>query len=87
MHMHPALTYTLLGLCAAFFAFAWWLDARPDTHRLAPYKRFTLIMQLVAFASAVAVLRPGKGTHDDPSAFASTIGNGTPALIDLYSNW
>lgn len=85
--MHPALTYTLVALFAGLFGFSWWIDTRPESSRLYPYRRFTLILQLVALGGAIAVLRPGPGTHDDPSAFAATIGNGTPALIDAYSNW
>jgi len=85
--MHPALTYGLLALCVALFAGSWWVDRRPDGHRLAGWRRFTLIAQLVALGGAVMVLRPGRGTHDNPTAFAAAIGNGTPALIDVYSNW
>lgn len=85
--MHPALTYSLLALLAALFAFAWWLDGRPDAHRLARYRKFTLVLQVAALAGAVGLLRPGSGTHGSPDAFAAVIGNGTPALIDLYSNW
>jgi thiol-disulfide isomerase/thioredoxin len=85
--MHPALTYGLLALCAGVFGLSWWIDARPEGSRLAAYRRFTLVMQIVAIGGAIAVLRPGRGTHDDPSAFAAVIGNGTPALIDAYSNW
>lgn len=85
--MPPALSYALVTLCAALFAFSWWVDTRPEGSKLAPLRRFTLIFQLVALGGAIAVLRPGHGTHDDPSAFAATIGNGTPALIDAYSNW
>lgn len=85
--MHPALSYTLVALCAGVFALSWWIDTRPEGHRLYAHRRFTLVMQLAALAGALAVLRPGRGTHDDPSAFAAAIGNGTPALIDAYSNW
>lgn len=85
--MHPALSYTLVALCAGVFALSWWIDTRPEGSRLYRYRRFTLVLQLAALAGAIAVLRPGHGTHDDPAAFAATIGNGTPALIDAYSNW
>lgn len=85
--MHPAIMYGLLALCVALFAGAWWLDRRPDGHHLAGLRRFSLIAQLLALGGAVMVLRPGHGTHDSPAAFAAAIGNGTPALIDVYSNW
>lgn len=84
--MLPALTYSILALMAGLFAFGWWLDGRPDKHRLAPYRRFSLVLQVGAFVGAVLFLRPGHGTHDNPNRFAATIGNGTPALIDVYSN-
>jgi hypothetical protein len=85
--MHPAITYTLLGLLAALFAFGWWLDGRPDEHRLARHRKFSLVLQIAALFGAVALLRPGRGTHDAPAAFAAAIGHGTPALIDVYSNF
>lgn len=85
--MHPALTYSLLALLGGLFAFGWWLDGRPDEHRLARHRKFSLVLQIAALFGAVALLRPGRGTHDAPSAFAATIGNGTPALIDVYSNY
>lgn len=85
--MAPAITWSLVALCAALFAFSWWIDTREEGSKLYPYRRFTLVLQIIALAGAIAVLRPGRGTHDDPNAFAATIGNGTPALIDAYSNW
>lgn len=85
--MPPALSYTLVSLCVGLFALSWWIDTRQEGSKLYPFRRFTLVMQLVALAGAISVLRPGHGTHDDPNAFAATIGNGTPALIDAYSNW
>jgi hypothetical protein len=85
--MHPVLTYTLLGLLGVLFAFGWWLDGRPDDHRLARYRKFSLVLQIAALFGAVALLRPGRGTHEEPSALAAAIGNGTPALIDVYSNY
>ena len=76
--MPPALTYALVTLCAALFAFSWWIDTREEGSKLFRFRRFTLILQLVSLAGAIAVLRPGHGTHDDPNAFAATIGNGHP---------
>lgn len=87
LSMHPALTYTLVFLAVAAFLAAWWVDGRPDGHRLAGWRRYTLVAQAAAVALAVLVLRPGRGTHDAPAVFAAAIGNGTPALIDVYSNW
>mgnify|MGYP000886508033 CR=1 FL=1 len=84
--MHPALTYSLLAALAAVFGFAWWLDGRDDGHRLARYRKFSLVLQVAALFGAVALLRPGHSPHDRPDAFAAAIGNGTPALIDVYSN-
>ncbi len=84
--MHPAITYSLLAVMAALFAFGWWLDGRPDEHRLAKHRRFSLVMQVGALLGAFLVLRPGRGTHDNPDTFAAAIGGGTPALIDVYSN-
>lgn len=85
--MHPALTYALVSVAVAVFFASWWVDGRPDGHRLAGWRRFTLVAQAAALAMAVLVLRPGRGTHDSPAAFAAAIGNGTPALIDVYGNW
>jgi thiol-disulfide isomerase/thioredoxin len=85
--MHPALTWALVSLAVAAFFGAWWVEGRPDGHRLAPARRFTLVAQAAAVALAIFVLRPGHGTHDSPAAFAAAIGNGTPALIDVYGNW
>jgi hypothetical protein len=84
--MHPALTYTLLAMMAALFAGGWYIDGRPEGHKFEKFRRFSLVMQVGALLGAFLVLRPGRGTHDNPTAFAATIGNGTPALIDVYSN-
>ena len=85
--MHPALTYALVSVAVAVFFGAWWVDGRPDGHRLAAWRRFSLVAQAAAVAAAVLVLRPGHGTHDAPASFAAAIGQGTPALIDVYGNW
>jgi thiol-disulfide isomerase/thioredoxin len=85
--MHPALTWSLVSLAVAAFFAAWWVEGRPDGHRLASWRRFTLVVQAAAVAMTLLVLRPGHGTHDSPAAFAAAIGNGTPALIDVYGNW
>ena len=54
--MHPAITYTLLGLLAALFAFGWWLDGRPDEHRLARHRKFSLVLQIAALFGAQVVV-------------------------------
>jgi hypothetical protein len=84
--MHPALTYSLLTLMGAIFAAGWWIDGRPEGHRVAPMRKFSLVMQLGALIGAFLVLRPGHGTHDSANGFEAAIGHGTPALIDVYSN-
>lgn len=85
--MHPALTWSVVAVAVVAFFAAWWVDGRPDGHRLAGWRRFTLVAQAAAVALAVLALRPGHGAHDAPAAFAAAIGNGTPALIDVYGNW
>ncbi len=85
--MHPYLTYALLAGLVGLFAFGWWVDRAPDGHRLAPARRFSLVMQLAAMGLAVALLRPGGGTHDRPDALMASVGHGQPVLIDVYSNW
>lgn len=83
--MHPALTYTLLAIFAAIFAGAWWLDGRPDDHRYARYRKFTLVAQVGALAAAFFLLRPGPSRYARPDTFDAAVGHGTPALIDVYS--
>jgi hypothetical protein len=85
--MHPALTWSIVAVAVGVFFAAWWVDGRPDGHRLAGWRRFSLLAQAAAVVLAVLVLRPGHGAHDAPSAFAAAIGHGTPALIDVYGNW
>jgi hypothetical protein len=83
--MHPAITYTLLGLLVALFAAAWWVDGRPDTHRFARFRKFTLVAQVGALAAAFLLLRPGTSPYARPDTFDAAVGHGTPALIDVYS--
>lgn len=83
--MHPALTYAFLAVLGAVFAFSLWVDGRTEG-RFAPLRRFSLVFQVAAVGAAILLLRPGHGSHDDPSAFAATVGHGTPVLLDVFSN-
>jgi hypothetical protein len=83
--MHPAITYTLLGLLVGLFATAWWVDGRPDTHRFARYRRFTLVAQVGSLVAAFLLLRPSASPHARPETFEAAVGHGTPALLDIYS--
>lgn len=83
--MAPVFTYALLAVFAGLFAFAWWVDGRTEG-RFAPFRKWSLVLQVAAVGAAVMLLRPGHGSHDDPSSFAATVGHGTPVLIDVFSN-
>lgn len=85
--MAPNVTYALLAALVALFAFGFWVDRVSDTHRLAPLRKFSLVFQLAAMGLAVMLLRPGRGTHDQPDALMASVGHGSPVLIDVYSNW
>jgi hypothetical protein len=85
--MPPAVTYLLLALLGAVFLAAVWLDTRRESARLAPYRRFSLVLQLGALAGAILVLRPGRGNVRSPEALDQALGSGVPVLIDVFSNW
>jgi hypothetical protein len=84
--MPVALTYTLLGLCAAALLFALWLDGERGGRRFPRLRRIGLLLQLGAVVGAYFVLRPGAGT-DGRVAVEQSVATGQPVLLDIYSNW
>lgn len=84
--MHPALTWSLLGLCVGLLVFGVWVEGRKDGMRGARFRKFALAMQLGAVVSAYLVLRPGRG--DDPQhALVASATAHRPLMLDIYSNW
>jgi hypothetical protein len=84
--MHPALTYTLLALCAALLVFGIWLDGPKARARFPRARRVSLALQAAAVLAAYVVLRPGAGT-DGAAAVRESVAAGQPLLLDIYSNW
>ncbi len=84
--MHPALTYSLLALCATLFVFGFWVDARSDRPRWNAVARFSLALQLGAIGGAYLVLRPGRGVNGH-TAIEAARASQQALLLDLYSNW
>jgi len=85
--MPPTVTYALLGVLALVFAFGLWVEYRPEHSRWTRLRRWSLGFQAGALVLAVLLLRPGHGTHRTVESVTAAIGDGTPTLIDVYSNW
>jgi hypothetical protein len=84
--MHPALTWSLVALCAAAFVSGFVLDRASIRGRWPALARWSLVVQLAAIAGAWLVLRPGSGV-DGRSAMARSAAAGRPLLLDVYSNY
>jgi hypothetical protein len=84
--MHPAITYTLLALCAGLLGGGIWVEGRKDGVRFASLRRYGLPAQILAVVLAYAVLRPGHGDNGRQALAASASAN-MPLLVDIYSNW
>ena len=84
--MPPALTYSLLALCAATFLSAFWLEGKKGSALFPRLARLGIVLQIASVGAAYMVLRPGKGT-DGRAAIARNAAAGKPVMIDLYGNY
>lgn len=83
--MPPFVTYALLALCLALFAFGFWVDGRRGRALFPKLRRLALVMQLAAIVAAYFVLRPGHG--NGASTMSASLAKQQPVMIDLYSNY
>ncbi len=84
--MPPMLTYALLALCVLLFAFGFHLGGDKGGKRFPRLARISVVLQILAVASAYFVLRPGRGV-DARAAIAASASDGKPIMLDLYSNY
>jgi putative copper export protein len=86
--MPPFVTYALLGLCAAGFAFGLWLESeKRNGTRFERWRRLSWVLQVAMVVAVYFVLRPGRGTHDPQGSLAAAQQAGTPVFLDFYSNY
>ncbi len=84
--MPPALTYTLLFLCAAAFVFGYWVGDRKKPRWARKFAKYATVIQLASLAACYLVLRPGSG-DDGSAAMQAAREQGRPVFVDLYSNF
>ncbi len=84
--MPPLLTYSLLAVCAAVFAFGFWIGGRAEPAWAQRWSRRAGVLQIAALVAAYLLLRPGAG-DDGIGAMTAAREHNRPIFVDLYSNF
>ena len=91
--MPPLLTYSLLAICGAAFAFGLWLGGKSKPAWAKRWSRRAGVLQIAALVAAYLVLRPGglpwasSATNSGISAMTAAREHNRPIFVDLYSNF